>query len=108
MAEIKTCESKVWWRSKTVWASIIMFILWALSVAEGFTEDRLFVLILALATMALGIVLRKLTGQPITLRDLEALAQKAQELQKMQEARSNPASMKSEPWPPPILPPEVK
>ncbi len=98
---MENCETKVWYKSKTVWLNIALFLIWALSIVEGFTEDKTYVAILAVTTMALNLVVRYLTGQPITLRDLEAIARKAQELQKELEARSNPASMKSVPWPPP-------
>jgi hypothetical protein len=101
-------NGKVWWKSKTVWLNIALFLIWALSIVEGFTENPVYVAILAIATMALNLVVRYLTGQPITLRDLEAIAKKAQELQKEMEARHNPASMKSQPWPAPVLPPELK
>lgn len=80
-------NGKVWWKSKTVWLNIALFLIWALSIVEGFTEDKVYVAILAIATMALNLVVRYLTGQPITLRDLRAIADKARELQQL--ARKN-------------------
>ena len=103
MAETAECETKVWYKSKTVWLNIALALIWALSIAEGFTDDKLYVGILALASAVLNLVVRYLTGQPITLRDLQAIARKAQELQKEREVRSNPASMKSQPWPSPNM-----
>ncbi len=94
-------NGKVWWKSKTVWLNIALALIWALSIVEGFTENPLYIGILALVSSVLNLVVRYLTGQPIMLRDLEAIAKKAQELQQELEARSNPASMKSQPWPPP-------
>lgn len=102
MAE-QVCDTKVWWRSKTVWATIVIYIIGMISLAEGLTDNKLYLAIIFTATLALGIVLRYLTGQPITLKDLQAVADAALKAKAEHEARSNPALMKSEPWPAPNM-----
>jgi hypothetical protein len=104
------CEPKVWWRSKTVWISILMFIIWGLSILEGLTDNKLYTAVLALITLALGLVLRWLTGSPITLTQLHQVVVDGMTIwvQKDAEVRANPASAKTEPWPAPVLPPEIR
>lgn len=104
--EVK-CEPKVWWKSKTVWISVLMFIVWGISILQGFTDDKLYTAVLALITLVLGIALRWLTGSPITLTQLHQVVVDGMTIwvQKDAEVRTNPASAKTEPWPAPDLGP---
>ena len=95
--------NKAWWRSKTVWVSVLMFLIWVLSVVEGLTDNHLYTAILAFITMLLGLILRFLTGKPIALKDLVMLVDAAGKIHDAAEAKSNPSIAKPVPWPPPNM-----
>lgn len=103
MAETKIIETKVWWRSKNFWAAIITLIIWMLSVAEGFTENRLYTAILALATSVLWLILRGLTDKPISLRDGMVIIQQLDEVSKEWKTICDPAAASTTPWPAPNM-----
>ena len=62
-------NAKAWWKSKTIWASLIVAVIAIIQAVTGFIPEG-YVGYVLLVVAVLGIVLRYLTGQPIALKDV--------------------------------------
>jgi len=63
-------DSKAWYASKTLWVQIITFVISVIALAQGqdfITSNPAVVAGMATALSVLNIVLRILTGKPLTL-----------------------------------------
>lgn len=67
-------DAKVWWKSRTMWLNILAFIG---SIGSYFVPGvPLSTTILGIVAGAVGVAMRSVTGQPVTLTDTNATVAK--------------------------------